>query len=88
MNEEKNSMKKNDEENNQNNQQKSNDWFKWYKQDKLIIWMKRNEWVKWFGDWWIQIDWWVFYLIFSFLPFIEKCRIKNWQFKRKSVFYL
>ena len=44
MNEEKTQWKKIDEENNQNIQQKSIDWFKWYKQDKLIRWMiKVNE---------------------------------------------
>ena len=50
MNEEKTQWK-NDEGNNQNIQQKSNDWFEWYKQDKLIRRMKRSECVKWFGDW-------------------------------------
>ena len=55
---------------------------------KLIRRMKRSEWIKCFRDWWFQTDWSCSNFIISFLPFIEKCRIKNWQIKRKSLFYL
>ena len=67
---------------------KSVDWLKWYKQDKLNRWLKRSEWIKCFRDWWFQTDWSCSNFIISFLPFIEKCRIKNWQIKRKSLFYI